>query len=106
MTRLLRCAAVSKEMTSMSPLKFKNGPRSTFEREVSRWLTPGGVAESLCGNQRERRGVLRPQSVADVQRILYAASKAAGAVMIQPVSCGRNWGFGSDLFLRLIWLNA
>ena len=44
--------------------------------------------------------MLRPQSVADVQRILYAASKAAGAVKIQPVSCGRNWGFGSELPAR------
>jgi 4-cresol dehydrogenase (hydroxylating) len=77
-----------------------HGARSIFESEVSRWLTCGGVVESLCGNRRERLGVLRPQSVADVQCILYAASKAAGAVKIQPVSCGRNWGFGSDLPAR------
>ena len=77
-----------------------HGPSKVFESEVSRWLSPGGVVESLCGNQRDRSGVIRPQSVADVQRILYAASKAAGVVKLQPISCGKNWGFGSDLSTR------
>ena len=35
--------------------------------------------------------------MADVQRIVCAASKAEGVVKLQPVSCGKNWGFGSDL---------
>ena len=26
-----------------------------------------------------------------------AASRAKGAVKLQPLSCGKNWGFGSDL---------
>ena len=74
--------------------------RQLFEREVASWLSPGGVVESLCGNRRNRPGVLRPQSVADVQRILLAATKAEGAVKVQPLSCGKNWGFGSDLATR------
>ena len=68
-----------------------------FEREVSPWLGSAGAVESLCGNHRYRSGVLAPQCVADVQRIVYAASRAKGAVKLQPLSCGRNWGFGSDL---------
>ena len=72
-------------------------PIKTFESEVSRWLSSGGAVESLCGNHRLRSGVIRPQSVADVQRILHAASKAQGAVKLAVISCGRNWGFGSDL---------
>ncbi len=40
------------------------------------------------------------RSVADVQRVLWAASKARGAVRLQAISCGRNWGFGSDLPAR------
>ena len=74
-----------------------NDRSKIFESEVSRWLKPGGVAESLCGNRRERSGVIHPGNVEDVQRILYAASKAQGTVKLQPISCGRNWGFGSDL---------
>ena len=74
-----------------------NDRRTIFENEVSRWLKPGGVVESLCGNRRVRSGVIQPGKVEDVQRILFAASKAAGMVKIQPISCGRNWGFGSDL---------
>jgi 4-cresol dehydrogenase (hydroxylating) len=35
--------------------------------------------------------------VADVQQILRAAFRAAGAVKLQTLSCGKNWGFGSDL---------
>ena len=77
-----------------------HGPSKIFESEVSRWLSPGGIVESLCGNRRVRWGVIRPQSVADVQCILYAASKAAGAVKLQAISCGRNWGFGSGLPTR------
>ena len=42
-------------------------------------------------------GVLTPTCVADVQRIAQAASRAKGAVKLQPLSCGKNWGFGSDL---------
>jgi len=75
-------------------------PSKVFENEISRWLSPGGVVESLCGNRRNRSGVIRPQSVADVQRIVHAASKAAGAVKLQPISCGKNWGFGSSLATR------
>ena len=83
--------------TSIFAFKFMHGPIKIFENEVSCWLSPGGEAQSLCGNHRYRSGVIRPQSVADVQRILYAASKAAGAVKLSAISCGRNWGFGSDL---------
>ena len=72
-------------------------PIKIFEREVSRWLQSGGVAESLCGNQRRRSGVIRPRNLSDVQCIVSAAGKAAGVVKLQPISCGRNWGFGSDL---------
>jgi 4-cresol dehydrogenase (hydroxylating) len=68
-----------------------------FETEVSAWLSPGGSMESLCGNRRNRHGVIRPDNVGDVQRILQAASRAAGAVKLQPFSCGKNWGFGSEL---------
>jgi 4-cresol dehydrogenase (hydroxylating) flavoprotein subunit len=75
-------------------------PSKIFESEVSRWLSPGGTVESLCGNHRVRSGVIHPQSVADVQSILYAASKAAGTVKLQAISCGRNWGFGSGLPTR------
>ena len=35
--------------------------------------------------------------MSDVQCIVSAACKAAGVVKLQPISCGRNWGFGSDL---------
>ena len=72
-------------------------PSKVFENEVSRWFSAGGAVESLCGNHRHRSGVLNPQCVADVQRIVYAASRSKGAVKLQPLSCGRNWGFGSDL---------
>jgi 4-cresol dehydrogenase (hydroxylating) flavoprotein subunit len=75
-------------------------PRKVFENEVARWLSPGGVVESLCGNRRNRSGVLSPQSVGDVQRIVRAASRAGGAIKLQPISCGKNWGFGSDLATR------
>jgi 4-cresol dehydrogenase (hydroxylating) len=68
-----------------------------FEDEVCRWLSPGGVVESLCGNRRHRAGMLTPTCVADVQRIVQAGSRAKGAVKLQPLSCGKNWGFGSDL---------
>jgi len=71
--------------------------RRIFESAVSTWLNPGGGVESLCGNYRLRHGVIRPQAVADVQNILRAASRAAGAVRLQTWSCGKNWGFGSDL---------
>lgn len=74
-----------------------NDRTKIFEREVSRWLKPGGAVESLCGNRRERSGVIQPEKVEDVQRIVYAAYKAAGAVKLHPISCGRNWGFGSHL---------
>ena len=74
-------------------------PSTVFESEVSCWLSGGGggTVESLCGNRRYRSGVLVPRCVADVQRIVCAASKAEGVVKLQPVSCGKNWGFGSDL---------
>src|SRR6476660_5337158 len=68
-----------------------------FERRVSPWLKPGGVRESLCGYRRNRRGVLVPEKVKDVQEIVRAASSARGAVRLQPISCGQNWGFGSAL---------
>ena len=68
-----------------------------FESRVSRWLRPGGVAESLCGYRRNRGGVLAPENVKDVQEILRAASRARGVVRLQPISCGKNWGFGSAL---------
>ena len=71
--------------------------KKVFADEVSRWLAPGEMAESLCGHRRHSAGVLTPQCVADVQRIVAAASRARGAVKLQPLSCGRNWGFGSDL---------
>jgi 4-cresol dehydrogenase (hydroxylating) len=72
-------------------------PIAVFESEVSRWLNVGGTVESLCGNRRYRSGVLVPRFVGDVQRIVCAALRAEGAVKLQPVSCGKNWGFGSDL---------
>ena len=53
--------------------------------------------ESLCGHRRQRAGVLQPTCVADVQQIVRAAARAKGAVKLQPLSCGKNWGFGSDL---------
>ena len=74
-----------------------HGARKIFDNEVSRWLSPGGVVESLCGNRRHRAGMLTPRCVADVQRIVQAASRAKGTVKLQPLSCGKNWGFGSDL---------
>jgi 4-cresol dehydrogenase (hydroxylating) flavoprotein subunit len=77
--------------------RIMNRRRKVFEGEVSCWLRPGGVAESLCGNRRERCGVLQPETVEDVQRIVSAASKASGEVKLQPISCGKNWGFGSNL---------
>jgi 4-cresol dehydrogenase (hydroxylating) flavoprotein subunit len=84
----------------MFAFRFMHRPTKIFESEVARWLSPGGAIESLCGNQRVRSGVILPQSVADVQCILYAASKAGGAVKLQAISCGRNWGFGSALPTR------
>ncbi len=69
----------------------------SFENEVCRWLRPGGLVESLCGNRRHCAGVLTPKCVADVQRIVQAANRARGAAKLQPLSCGKNWGFGSDL---------
>jgi 4-cresol dehydrogenase (hydroxylating) flavoprotein subunit len=74
---------------------FKLG--KVFESEVSRWLSRGGVVESLCGNRRNRCGVISPRNVSDVQQIVRAAAKAQGAVKLQPISCGKNWGFGSAL---------
>jgi 4-cresol dehydrogenase (hydroxylating) flavoprotein subunit len=68
-----------------------------FESRVSRWLRPGGVVESLCGHRRDRGGVLLPECVSDVQEIVRAAAGARGAIRLQPVSCGKNWGFGSAL---------
>ena len=53
--------------------------------------------ESLCGHRRLSGGVLEPRSVKDVQRIVSAAGRARGAVKLQPLSCGKNWGFGSAL---------
>ena len=35
-----------------------------------------------------------------MKRIVQAASKARGAVKLQPFSCGKNWGFGSALAAR------
>ena len=76
------------------------GPIEIFENDVSPWLSAGGAVESLCGNRRIRSGIIRPQSAADVQRIVCAASKAGPSVKLQAISCGRNWGFGSDLPTR------
>lgn len=80
-----------------SQLGFMFESGKIFEREVSRWLSDGGVVESLCGNRQNRRGVISPESVGDVQRIVCAAAKAKGTVRLQPISCGKNWGFGSGL---------
>jgi 4-cresol dehydrogenase (hydroxylating) len=74
--------------------------RRLFESEVAPWLAPGGLVESLCGHRRFRCGVIRPRTVRDVQRIVWAASRARGAVKLQPISCGNNWGFGSALAPR------
>src|SRR5262245_4354999 len=71
-----------------------------FESDISRWLGPGGVVESLCGHRRFRCGVIKPRTAKDVQRIVWAASRARGAVKLQPFSCGNNWGFGSALAPR------
>jgi 4-cresol dehydrogenase (hydroxylating) flavoprotein subunit len=75
-------------------------PIEIFENDVSPWLSAGGAVESLCGNRRIRSGIIRPQSVADVRCIVCAASKAGPSVKLQAISCGRNWGFGSDLPTR------
>jgi 4-cresol dehydrogenase (hydroxylating) flavoprotein subunit len=74
--------------------------RRLFESEVAPWLAPGGLVESLCGHRRFRCGVIKPRTVNDVQRIVRAASRARGAVKLQPLSCGNNWGFGSALAPR------
>jgi 4-cresol dehydrogenase (hydroxylating) flavoprotein subunit len=74
--------------------------RRLFESEVAPWLAPGGLVESLCGHRRLRYGVLKPRTAKDVQRIVGAASRARGAVKLQPLSCGNNWGFGSALAPR------
>ena len=71
--------------------------KKAFESEVGRWLAPGGLVESLCGHRRHSAGVLMPKCVADVQRIVEAANRASGLVKLQPLSRGKNWGFGSDL---------
>ena len=76
-------------------------PDSAFLRRfldrVSPWFEKVEIVESLCGHTRKLGGTLRPQSVDEVQTIAEAASDAAGAVGLQPVSCGNNWGFGSRL---------
>lgn len=53
--------------------------------------------ESLCGHRRDLAGILRPSTVGAVQLILSAAAEAGESVQIQPISCGHNWGFGSNL---------
>ena len=75
-------------------------PRNLFESEIAPWLAPGGLVESLCGHRRLRCGVIKPHTAKDVQRIVWAASRARGAVKLQPLSCGNNWGFGSSLAPR------
>jgi 4-cresol dehydrogenase (hydroxylating) len=52
--------------------------------------------EDISGQQRRIRGVLAPQTLEDVQKIVRWASQNPGT-QLQPISCGNNWGFGSHL---------
>jgi len=64
---------------------------------VGKWLEKDRALESLCGRESRVAGVLKPVTADDVRTILSAASEQKGEIKIQPVSCGRNWGFGSNL---------
>jgi 4-cresol dehydrogenase (hydroxylating) len=68
-----------------------------FCSQVAPWLGEGLSKESLCGHRRKLGGILQPKTVENVQTILSAASAAGGVIRIHPISCGKNWGFGSDL---------
>jgi 4-cresol dehydrogenase (hydroxylating) flavoprotein subunit len=91
---------VADEHDWCSHWNFMSNPRKVFESEVAPWLAPGGFGESLCGHRRLRFGTIKPRTVKDVQRIVWAASRARGAVKLQAFSCGNNWGFGSALAPR------
>src|SRR5271168_2498423 len=64
---------------------------------VENLITSGPAQlEDLSGQKRTIRGVLSPRDRRDVARIVKWAGMNAG-MKLHPVSCGKNWGFGSHL---------
>lgn len=53
---------------------------------------------NVTGLERDVPAVLRPGSTEDVQQLVVIA--AAHNAPLYPISCGRNWGFGSRLPVR------
>jgi 4-cresol dehydrogenase (hydroxylating) len=69
---------------------------SGFQDEIADLVVTGAVQDrDLSGQKRRVAGRLVAREVSDVVRIVQAAGRHG--VKIQPISCGRNWGFGSAL---------
>ena len=67
-----------------------------FRDELLDLVAKGAPRESdMSGQQCRVAGRLIPRKVEDIVRIVKAAGRHH--VKIHPVSCGRNWGFGSAL---------
>lgn len=49
---------------------------------------------NTLGYQRSTKGVVYPESVSDIQRIIFWATKSCTS--LYTVSAGRNWGYGSS----------
>jgi 4-cresol dehydrogenase (hydroxylating) len=73
------------------------GDSSGFNKCVSDLLFCGPRAlNDVSGAFKTVRGILRPNSVADVIRIVSSARRFK-QIRLYSFSCGKNWGFGSML---------
>jgi len=71
-------------------------PMPTFRDELSDLVCDdAGTRSDLSGCTQEIGGKLRPRTGPEVVRIVQAAARHG--VQLHPISCGRNWGFGSAL---------
>jgi len=70
--------------------------RLTFRDIFSDLIIDDAIAVAdLSGVRRKVEGKLRPRNIEDVVRIVRAARKHK--IKLHAFSCGRNWGFGSQL---------
>ena len=81
---------------------------ASFSNAVRQWRTALGddyvltdepslapYANNVSGVKRHIPAVLLPSSTSEVQQLVAVANQFK--VPLHPISCGRNWGFGSRL---------
>ena len=70
---------------------------SHFSRWTQFWMVRGAhETRDLTGSKRRISGVLCPPNKEAIAEIVRQACRSRG-IQLQPISCGRNWGFGSAL---------